>query len=45
MLAVNHFRLVGPEAPFGGVKESGYGSVGGSEGIEDFLHSNLVSEA
>ncbi|GAB3200160.1 NAD-dependent succinate-semialdehyde dehydrogenase [Nocardioides hungaricus] len=45
MLAVNHFRLIGPETPFGGVKESGYGSEGGSEGIEDFLHSKLVSEA
>ncbi|RGE18963.1 NAD-dependent succinate-semialdehyde dehydrogenase [Leucobacter sp. wl10] len=45
MLAINHFRLVGPETPFGGVKESGYGSEGGSEGIEDFLHSKLVSEA
>lgn len=45
MLAVNHFRLIGPETPFGGVKESGYGSEGGSEGIEDFMHSKLVSEA
>lgn len=45
MLAVNHFRLVGPETPFGGVKESGYGSDGGPEGIEDYLHSKLVSES
>lgn len=44
MLAVNHFRLIGPETPFGGVKDSGYGSEGGTEGIEDFLHSKLVSE-
>jgi len=44
MLAINHFRLTGPETPFGGVKESGYGSEGGSEGIEDFLFSKLVSE-
>ena len=44
MLAINHFRLVGPETPFGGVKESGYGSEGGTEGIEDFLFSKLVSE-
>ncbi len=44
MLAINHFRLIGPETPFGGVKESGYGSEGGVEGIEDFLHSKLVSE-
>lgn len=45
MLGVNHFRLIGPETPFGGVKESGYGSEGGAEGIEDFLFSKLVSEA
>lgn len=45
MLAINHFRVIGPETPFGGVKESGYGSEGGIEGIEDFLHSKLVSEA
>ncbi len=44
MLAINHFRITGPETPFGGVKESGYGSEGGSEGIEDFLFSKLVSE-
>jgi succinate-semialdehyde dehydrogenase/glutarate-semialdehyde dehydrogenase len=44
MLAINHFRLVGPETPFGGVKESGYGSEGGAEGIEEFLFSKLVSE-
>jgi succinate-semialdehyde dehydrogenase/glutarate-semialdehyde dehydrogenase len=44
MLAINHFRLIGPETPFGGVKESGYGSEGGSEGIEEFLFSKLVSE-
>lgn len=45
MLAINHYRLIGPETPFGGVKESGYGSEGGTEGIDDFLHSKLVSEA
>lgn len=44
MLAVNHFVLTGPETPFGGVKESGYGSEGGSEGIEDYLATKLVSE-
>lgn len=45
MLAINHFRLTGPETPFGGVKESGYGSEGGIEGIDGYLHSRLVSEA
>jgi succinate-semialdehyde dehydrogenase/glutarate-semialdehyde dehydrogenase len=45
MLAINHFRITGPETPFGGVKDSGYGSEGGAEGILDFLHTKLVSEA
>lgn len=45
MLAVNHLMLTTPETPFGGVKESGYGSEGGSEGIEDYLVTKLVSEA
>jgi succinate-semialdehyde dehydrogenase/glutarate-semialdehyde dehydrogenase len=45
MLAVNHFMLTAPETPFGGVKDSGYGSEGGAEGIEDYLFSKLVSEA
>jgi succinate-semialdehyde dehydrogenase/glutarate-semialdehyde dehydrogenase len=45
MLAINHFRLIGPETPFGGMKDSGYGSEGGTEGIDGYLHSKLVSEA
>jgi succinate-semialdehyde dehydrogenase/glutarate-semialdehyde dehydrogenase len=43
MIAVNHFMINNPETHFGGVKESGYGSEGGSEGIEDYLVSKLVS--
>jgi succinate-semialdehyde dehydrogenase / glutarate-semialdehyde dehydrogenase len=45
MLAINHCALTSPETPFGGVKDSGYGSEGGTEGIEDYLFSKLVSEA
>ncbi|MER7797141.1 NAD-dependent succinate-semialdehyde dehydrogenase [Microbacterium sp. NPDC096154] len=45
MLAVNHFGLTSPETPFGGVKESGYGSEGGSEGIADYFVTKLVSES
>jgi succinate-semialdehyde dehydrogenase/glutarate-semialdehyde dehydrogenase len=45
MLAINHFMLTAPETPFGGVKDSGYGSEGGTEGIEDYLFAKLVSEA
>ncbi|MTV27505.1 NAD-dependent succinate-semialdehyde dehydrogenase [Nitriliruptoraceae bacterium ZYF776] len=45
MVGVNHFAIQGPETPFGGIKDSGYGSEGGSEGLDDFLYSKLVSHA
>ena len=44
MLGINDPVLTGPETPFGGVKESGYGSEGGSEGLADFLYSKYVRE-
>jgi hypothetical protein len=34
-----------PEVPFGGVKDSGYGSEGGSEAIEPYLNPKFVSQA
>jgi succinate-semialdehyde dehydrogenase / glutarate-semialdehyde dehydrogenase len=34
-----------PEVPFGGVKDSGYGSEGGSEAIEAYLNTKFVSQA
>jgi acyl-CoA reductase-like NAD-dependent aldehyde dehydrogenase len=43
--AQDHVMLTAPETPFGGVKDSGYGSEGGSEGIDDYLFAKLVSEA
>ncbi len=44
MVGINDTVLIGPETPFGGIKESGYGSEGGSEGLEDFLYSKYVRE-
>lgn len=32
-----------PQAPFGGMKESGFGREGGREGIEEFLEVKLIS--
>jgi succinate-semialdehyde dehydrogenase/glutarate-semialdehyde dehydrogenase len=45
MLSLNHYGLAFPEVPFGGVKDSGYGSEGGSEAVECYLVSKFVSQA
>ena len=45
MVSINHYGLALPEVPFGGVKDSGYGSEGGSEGIEGYLNSKFISQA
>jgi succinate-semialdehyde dehydrogenase/glutarate-semialdehyde dehydrogenase len=44
MISINHQGLGLPEVPFGGVKDSGYGSEGGSEAIEAYLNTKLVSQ-
>lgn len=41
-LAVNGIGVSVPEAPFGGVKDSGYGSESGIEGMEAFLDTKFV---
>jgi len=45
MVSINHFGLGLPEAPFGGIKESGYGSEGGAEAIEAYLQTRFVTVA
>jgi succinate-semialdehyde dehydrogenase/glutarate-semialdehyde dehydrogenase len=45
MVSINHYGLALPEVPFGGVKDSGYGSEGGSEGSEGYLNSKFISQA
>jgi succinate-semialdehyde dehydrogenase / glutarate-semialdehyde dehydrogenase len=45
MMSINHHGLALPEVPFGGVKDSGYGSEGGSEAIEGYLVTKFVSQA
>lgn len=41
-LAVNGMGVSVPEAPFGGVKDSGYGSESGIEGMEAFLDTKFM---
>jgi len=45
MMTINHLGLALPEVPFGGIKDSGYGSEGGSEAIEAYLNTKFVSQA
>ena len=45
MMSINHHGLALPEVPFGGVKDSGYGSEGGLEAIESYLVTKFVSQA
>jgi succinate-semialdehyde dehydrogenase / glutarate-semialdehyde dehydrogenase len=45
MISINHVGLGIPEVPFGGVKDSGYGSEGGSEAIESYLNPKFISQA
>jgi succinate-semialdehyde dehydrogenase / glutarate-semialdehyde dehydrogenase len=45
MISINHAGLALVETPFGGVKESGYGSEGGSEAIDSYLVTKFITHA
>lgn len=45
MVNVNHFGITLAETPFGGVKDSGIGSEGGSETFDGYLVTKFVSQA
>jgi succinate-semialdehyde dehydrogenase/glutarate-semialdehyde dehydrogenase len=45
MVSINHHGLALPEVPFGGMKDSGYGSEGGLEAIEAYLNTKFVTQA
>ena len=45
MVSINHHGLALPEVPFGGTKDSGYGSEGGLEAIEGYLNTKFVTQA
>ena len=44
MVSINHMGLALPETPFGGMKDSGYGSEGGTEAIEAYLNTKFVTQ-
>lgn len=44
-IGINSFAVSHVEAPFGGIKESGLGYEGGSEGLAAFMHQKYVHHA
>jgi succinate-semialdehyde dehydrogenase/glutarate-semialdehyde dehydrogenase len=45
MVGINQGIVSNPAAPFGGVKQSGFGREGGPEGIEEYLSVKYVGIA
>ncbi|NLE79307.1 MAG: NAD-dependent succinate-semialdehyde dehydrogenase [Rhodococcus sp.] len=43
MVGVNRGVISDPAAPFGGIKSSGFGREGGSEGIEEYLETKYIA--
>jgi succinate-semialdehyde dehydrogenase / glutarate-semialdehyde dehydrogenase len=43
-ISINHIALALPEVPFGGVKDSGYGSEGGAETLEPYLITKFITQ-
>jgi succinate-semialdehyde dehydrogenase / glutarate-semialdehyde dehydrogenase len=44
MVTINHLGLAVAETPFGGVKDSGYGSEGGTETFDGYLVTKFVTQ-
>ncbi|MEL6532753.1 MAG: NAD-dependent succinate-semialdehyde dehydrogenase, partial [Pseudomonadota bacterium] len=42
MIGINAGVITSPEAPFGGIKQSGLGKEGGSQGLEDYLDTKYM---
>jgi succinate-semialdehyde dehydrogenase/glutarate-semialdehyde dehydrogenase len=43
MVGLNQGLVSNPAAPFGGVKQSGYGREGGHEGINEYVDVKYVA--
>ncbi len=44
MININHFGAALPETPFGGIKDSGIGSEGGTETFDGYLTTKFVTQ-
>ena len=44
MMSINSNALALTETPFGGTRDSGYGSEGGSEGMEAYLSTKFITQ-
>ncbi|MFN8894442.1 MAG: NAD-dependent succinate-semialdehyde dehydrogenase [Betaproteobacteria bacterium] len=44
MVSINHIGLALAETPFGGIKDSGVGSEGGSESFDGYLNTKFVTQ-
>jgi len=44
MVSINHIGLALSETPFGGIKDSGIGSEGGSETFDGYLNTKFVTQ-
>jgi succinate-semialdehyde dehydrogenase / glutarate-semialdehyde dehydrogenase len=45
MVGINSFAISVADAPFGGVKESGFGSEGGQEGLDSYMVTKAIHQA
>ncbi len=44
MVGINEGAIAAEAAPFGGVKESGYGREGSRHGLDDYLHTKYLCQ-
>jgi succinate-semialdehyde dehydrogenase / glutarate-semialdehyde dehydrogenase len=45
LVGINTFTLTGPETPWGGIEDSGYGREGGVEGLQAYMTTKFISQA